>query len=72
MDVRIGALRESGDFDRHPEISQRNPQIEKRRTTTDDEFAIVRINICKAACAVGTNEQLIAIDDEPPGLSVVT
>jgi hypothetical protein len=71
-DVRIGTLRESGDLDWHPEISERNPQIEERRTAADDEFAIKWIDIRKAAGAIGTNEQLITIDDEPPGLSIVT
>jgi len=70
-DVRIGPLRESGDLDWHLEISERNPQIEERRTTADDQFAIKWIDICEAAGAIGTNEQLITIDDESPGLSVV-
>ena len=70
-DVRIGTLREGGDLDRHSEISERNPQIEERRTTTNDEFAIKWIDIGEAAGAIGTDEQLIAIDDESPGLSVV-
>ena len=53
-DVRIGTLRESGDLDWHPEISERNPQIEERRTAADDEFAIKWIDIRKAAGAIGT------------------
>ena len=70
-DVRIGTLREGGDLDRHSEISERNPQIEERRTTTNDEFAIKWIDICEATGTIGTNEQLITIDDELPRLSVV-
>src|SRR5262245_58671897 len=48
-DVWIRPLRESGDLDWHPEMSEHNPQIEEGRTTADDEFAIKWIDICEAA-----------------------
>jgi hypothetical protein len=70
-DVRIGTLRASRNLDWQPEISERNPQIKECRNTTDDEFAIKWIDIGEAARAIGTNEQLITIDDESPGLSIV-
>src|SRR6516165_8708504 len=69
--IRIGTLRESGDLNRHLEISECNSQIEQRRTTTDDEFPIKRIDIRQAAGAIGTKEQLITIDYVSPRLSVV-
>src|SRR5690242_4759529 len=53
-------------------MSERNPQIEQGGTTANDEFAIERIDVGEAAGAVGTNQQLITVDDESPGLSVVT
>src|SRR3974390_2335716 len=53
-------------------MSEHKSQIEERAPATDDEFAIERIDVGEAAGAVGTNEKLITIDYESPGLSVVT
>src|SRR6516225_9456825 len=55
-DVRIGALRKSGDLNWYIKMGERNSQIEERGTAADDELSIERINIWQAPGAIGTNE----------------
>src|SRR6516162_9238955 len=62
-DVRIGALRKSGDPNWYIKMGERDSQIEERGTTADDELSIERINIRQAPGTIGTNEELVTIDD---------